>query len=171
MKYTLPLIRRMFFAGLVGAPVPVIIGIVIAVGFGFFDTQRGAGGAAYFLAALENAAKSWPLPLAEGVLGVVYGAVAVFDGEGQAPNLTRGTILGAFFLFMFGFPFIFWSWALIAMLGVTFVPLRIGDALVERQMFATAAFFAHVLGGAVAGFHVERYRIWDEASKRKRSSR
>src|SRR5262245_55997628 len=146
------LIRRTIVAGMWGVPGPVIASAVgIAV---ILVCWNGGAGSHEILARALRSARLWCAILAaEAVLGILYGvnrcAFIAYDDEWRSINPAQGAMAGAFVWALVLSPFLF-----MGTLAVCYVLTRGWYGLVGM---IAVALVTHILGGAVAGFHVDFY--------------
>lgn len=153
----MPFIRRTLKAALWGVPGPVVAAILIAVAWAWFcyHSQAPVGS---FEKTLPRMAQCWWVMLAEAICGVAFGflyslarsRIVLTNGKW---GTFSGAVVGAYFWGLPAIPFL--------MAGETAAILFwiYQWTSFHHALAVLAAFIAHVLGGAIAGFHVEYYLL------------
>jgi hypothetical protein len=149
---SMPSARRTLCAGLWGVPGPANVVIHIALAVGLYPYES------FSLTTLKQAAHYWPIPLAEAIMGFIYGVMrstfTASDAKWFALNLRRGTMLGAFVGSVVGAPLLLMVTSGLG-LSFAFVPPHV---LADLGLILGVC-VGQAFGGAVAGFHVEYYLL------------
>ena len=140
-------IRRTLIAGLWGVPGPILAALAVAAVFEVFQYQWQRGLEAVVGSLSNNIAYYACIIIGEAVLGFGFGAVRSCD---PPSSLRQGVQGGAVIWAAAGVPII-----LVGLRLVELFPLAIFEVLVPT----VAIYLAHVVGGAIAGFHVEFYLL------------
>jgi hypothetical protein len=150
----MPFIGRTICAALWGVPGPVIVGILIPVACEMWRMPDELS----YLSLFNRVAVLWPVPFAEGAIGLIYGLMrrfyTAFDGNWRRLEITEGTLIGGFVWFIIGLPFV----ALMLFCAILGSMFAHG---IDVGLFGliTGVYLGHILGGAIAGFHVEYYLL------------
>lgn len=137
-------LRNIVIPVLWGMPGPAFMAVLVAL-FAEPDYNWEAGLDSFILSALDRIRLQQVLVLCEALLGLFYAMTRL---PVQPTTVVQGLKSGSFFFFAFGFP-----------LFILAVLFKANFGKLHELLFVVFVFLAHVVGGAIAGFHVEYFLL------------